>query len=428
MVAPTHTFDKIERFVVIYLENHSFDNLFGTYPGADGLAAARTGPPQVDAAGKTYTRLPRPFDPGAGEPDPRFPGDLPNQPFFIDDFVGIDDFTPDPIHRFYHQQQQINRGRMDRFVQVSNVDGLVLGVYHTEKLPLMPLAAEFTLSDRFFHAAFGGSFLNHIWLVAAAMPVFADAPPALVARVDHSGRLITDGAVTADGCFAVNTIFAAAAPHPAGIPAAFLLPAQRGATIGDRLSDAGVSWAWYGGGWNKALAGNTADFQFHHHPFIYFAAYADGTAARKTHLKDEDDFLAAAAAGTLPAVSFVKPRPSQNDHPGGSTILASQLHALDLVEAVRSGPNWQGAAIIITYDENGGFWDHVAPPRKDEWGPGTRVPTIIVSPFARKGFVDHTEYDTTSILTTLEHRFGLAPLGPRDAQANDLAAAFDFPP
>lgn len=78
------------------------------------------------------------------------------------------------------------------------------------------------------------------------------------------------------------------------------------------------------------------------------------------------------------------------------------------------------------YDENGGQWDHVAPPKGDRWGPGSRVPTLIISPFAKKGFVDHTEYDTTSILKFIEARFGLKPLGPRDAKANDLTNAFQF--
>jgi len=98
----------------------------------------------------------------------------------------------------------------------------------------------------------------------------------------------------------------------------------------------------------------------------------------------------------------------------------------DLVQAVQQSPAWADTAIIITYDENGGFWDHVAPPQGDRWGPGTRVPAIIISPYAKKGFVDHTQYDTTSILKFIETRWGLAPLSARDAAANDLINAFDF--
>ena len=139
------------------------------------------------------------------------------------------------------------------------------------------------------------------------------------------------------------------------------------------------------------------------------------------------EFLEAAKSGTLPAVSFVKPLGSLNEHPAYSTVVAAEQHAVDLVTAVMNGPQWKDTAIIVTYDENGGFWDHVAPPvAPDGWGPGVRVPTIVISPYARKGFVDHTVYDTTSILSTIEHRYGLDPLSSRDQNAPDLAAAFDF--
>ena len=146
------------------------------------------------------------------------------------------------------------------------------------------------------------------------------------------------------------------------------------------------------------------------------------------HLKDEKEFIVAANAGALPAVSFVKPLGDANEHPGYTDLMSGELHALALINAVRNGPDWKDAAIIITYDENGGLWDHVAPPKVDRWGPGSRVPAIIISPFAKKGFIDHTSYDTTSILAFIEHRFGLPPLGTRDAAANDLSAAFTLNP
>src|SRR5204863_3377275 len=128
----------------------------------------------------------------------------------------------------------------------------------------------------------------------------------------------------------------------------------------------------------------------------------------------------------LPAVSFIKPLGSDNEHPGYANDLQGQQHVADLVNAVKNSPYWADSAIIITYDENGGFWDHVAPPSGDRWGPGTRVPAIIVSPYAKKGFVDHTQYDTTSILKLIESRWGLSPLTSRDAAANNMLNAFDF--
>jgi phospholipase C len=98
----------------------------------------------------------------------------------------------------------------------------------------------------------------------------------------------------------------------------------------------------------------------------------------------------------------------------------------ELVNQVRSSKFWKDSAIVITYDENGGRWDHVAPPKGDRWGPGTRVPAVIISPFAKKHFVDHTQYETVSILRFIEKRWSLPPLAPRDAKANDLTSAFDF--
>jgi phospholipase C len=202
-----------------------------------------------------------------------------------------------------------------------------------------------------------------------------------------------------------------------------IVPAQTAPTIGDRLSDKGVSWAWYAGGWNAAVAGRPDPlFQYHHQPFLYYAAYAAGPA--RAHLEDEEDFLVDVRDGTLPAVSFVKPL--IDEHPGYSTVVAAEQHALALIEAVRAGPQWPRTAIIVTYDENGGFWDHLRPPVRDDLGPGVRVPTLVISPFARRAFVDRTPYETMSILSTIEHRFGLDPLTARDANAPDLAAAFAF--
>jgi len=224
----------------------------------------------------------------------------------------------------------------------------------------------------------------------------------------------------------VNTSFSVNTPHPATTPVANLVPNQTNPTIGDRLSAAGVDWAWYSGGWSDALAGHPDPlFQFHHQPFVYFTRYADGTQLKKDHLKDEQDFLAAAQSGTLPAVSFVKPIGSNNEHPGYADLLKGQQHVADLVQAVQQSPNWKDTMVVITYDENGGRWDHVAPPKIDKWGPGARVPTIVISPFARHGYVDHTQYDTTSILSTIEQRWNLPPLESRDAKAAPLVNALD---
>src|SRR5439155_2237630 len=121
-----------------------------------------------------------------------------------------------------------------------------------------------------------------------------------------------------------------------------------------------------------------------------------------------------------------KPQGNLNEHPGYADVASGDAHIADVIAKIQASSLWASTVIIVTYDENGGFWDHVAPPKADRWGPGTRVPAIIISPYAKKGYVDHTQYDTPSILKTIETRWNLAPLGTRDAAAAPLTNAFDF--
>ncbi|HZS82858.1 MAG TPA: acid phosphatase [Stellaceae bacterium] len=423
---PPKGLDRIAHIIVIYLENHSFDNLFGDFPGANGRANAGKAAVQVDAEGRPYAALPPVYDAYAKPPgpDPRFPAELPNKPFPIDAYVPQDQRAPDLVHRFYQEEMQIDGGKMDKFAAVSDARGLSMGYYDGSKMRLWRYAREYVLADNFFHAALGGSFLNHIWMICACTPRYEGAPAAMTAVLRADGSLEKDGQITPDG-FAVNTIQSVFTPHSAKITdKSRLLPPQTLPTIGDRLSEKNVSWAWYSGGWNAALAGDPApSFQFHHQPFAYFAAYGDGTEARRRHLKDETDFLNDIDAGTVPAVAFYKPLGLDNEHPGYADITSGDRHVEAVIEKIRHSSAWPSSVIIVTYDENGGYWDHVAPPKIDRWGPGSRVPTVIISPFAKRHYVDHTFYDTTSILRLIEERFRLKPLGTRDAQANDLRAA-----
>jgi phospholipase C len=140
----------------------------------------------------------------------------------------------------------------------------------------------------------------------------------------------------------------------------------------------------------------------------------------------------------LPPVAFYKPQGNLNEHPGYAEVLDGDRHIAEVVDHLRREPQWAHMVVIVTYDENGGFWDHVAPPKGDRWGPGSRIPAIIVSPFAKKGFVDHTPYDTTSILRLITRRFELPMLpglAARDAAFDrngspplgDLTAAIELP-
>ncbi len=449
---------KIEHILVIYMENRSFDNLYGTFPGANGIANSKNPDgtqkfPQVDGSGKPYVTLPPVLDSDRSPKvkDARFKENLPNGPFLINNGgkdsgnVGPQETTGDLIHAFFTERGQIDGGKMDRFVSGGDSGSLVMGYFDTSKSPMWRYAKDYVLMDNFFHAAFGGSFLNHFWLICACTPVYPNAPDAVrnptlnlkdPPRYEPSGEVI-DTKVTADG-YAVNTLFPDnPRPVPTGSP--LILPPQTMPTIGDRLSDKGIDWKWYSGGWNDAVAetdpktgtASKADplFQYHHQAFAFFAKYAAGTEARKAHLRDFDDLIADIHANKLPPVAFYKPVGENNEHPGYANLIVGERHMHDLIEQVKASPAWASTVIIVTYDEHGGAWDHVAPPteapKADEFGPGSRVPALIISPFARRGYIDHTQYDTTAILKFIEARFDLAPLGTRDAAQADLSEALD---
>jgi phospholipase C len=468
--------ERIQHIVVIFAENHSFDNLYGTFPGADGVA---------DATHEQLTQLDHDGTPlkelivfgRDGKPDAAFPR-MPNRPFVINAPPvnrRTDELVPSPTHLFYHNQEQINGGRNDLFAAMSQVGGWAMGYYDGRDFRLWQWAREYTLADRFFMGAFGGSYLNHQYLICACAPRHADAPQAMRAVLDADGKLAKQpgspsanvgavqlvsangGQVTPDG-WSVNT--SQPAYQPSGIPPdendidgadprgtrawGVPVPPQTAATIGDRLSDKGVSWAWYAGGWNAALADGrqppaakrrviynaapgSPNFQPHHQPFNYYARYAPGTAERAAHLKDGDDFLADIARGTLPAVSFYKPAGVDTQHPAYTTVERGDRFIDDLLHKLRASPQWERMLVIVTYDENGGYWDHVPPPRGEgygDWlGPGTRVPALLIGPMVRRGHIDHTPYDTGSIAKLITRRFGLQPLPGMRAKSGDLSGA-----
>jgi phospholipase C len=483
---PLKNLKDIEHIIVIYQENWSFDSLYGQFPGADGYANSFDTLPQLDVtAVPAYSSLiyqtPSPLTGFPLATDPQFPVvggklalasnhnlALPLIPYDFTTYIAADAFTGDIVHRFYHEQLQIDNGflepkdgDLDKFVTWSDNPGLVLSYIDATNLPEGQLAQQYTLCDNFFHSAYGGSFLNHQWLIAAASPPWtAPIPAGWQSSYDPTTKVLKDNQLTFDGKYAINTVQPLLAPFsPGTAPAKRLLinntdPSQPGYTqnIGNRLDDAGINWRWYAGGWNDALANNeTANnelFQFHHQPFAYYTKYAPfltaptadysasnppqlnpATTGPNAHLQDEQNFLADVASGDLPPVSFVKPVGKNNEHPGYADVVTGQQHVADLVAAVQQSKIWKRCVIIVTYDENGGRWDHVVPPlRKDKWGVGVRVPGIIISPFARKGGIDNTEYETVSILKLIERRFNLAALAARDADpaVKDLTQALSL--
>lgn len=471
-VSASQDLNKIEHIVIIYPENRSFDNLYGLFPGANGVAnASPESTTQLDRDGRPLPHLPPVWK--SGKPDPAFPSALPNRPFRIDAppiNLPLSERTRDLVHLFHVHREQIAGGKNNMFAALSDAGALTMGYYDGSRLPMWKLAREFVLADNFFQAAFGGSFLNHQWLVCACTPHNPGAPAAARTQLDDQGRLkrrenilsalsgplwFLEGTYTPDG-YAVNGIQppyqpSDLRPAPGGDPrladpARQPLRPRMEKTIGDTLSAKGISWAWYAGAWDAALAEGmnrpaksrviysreegSPNFQPHHQPFNYFARFAPGTPDRERHLKDYADLLLAIERGTLPQVAFYKPQGSLNEHPGDTDVLSGDAHVAELIEKIRRSPLWQKTAIIVTYDENGGFWDHVAPPAgpgwSDRWGPGSRIPAIIVSPWAKRGHVDSTPYDTTSILKFITRRFGLAPLPGVRANMGDLTNAFDF--
>lgn len=453
---PTRGLDKINHVVIIFMENWTFDAHYGLFPGANGLNVPDAKIIQVDKDGKPYETLPQVVNNyHSTAPDTRFPPNLPNAPFMIDQYVPADQKIPSPVHRFYEYQLQINApvdartgkclndaltcpGKMDKYVAWSDTGGLAMGYYDTQKLPLYPYAQQYTLADNYFSSAFGGSMLNHFWLICACTPRWENAPAKFVAqpKYDANGVLIDpgetvvdgggDGIVTPDG-FLVNDVDPRYNPHHANVPLDELGPPQDALTIGDRLSEKNIAWAWYAEGYNDALAGHPDPlYIFEHQPFVYFKQFGDGTPAKAEHLKDETEFMASLQNGTLPAVSYIKPIGEDDEHSGYAAVDSSEQSAVKWIRAVQNSPYWKDTAIFVTYDDFGGFYDHVPPPMIDRWGPGGRVPLLVISPYAKKGFVDSTQYDHTSTLKFIETRWGLEPLTTRDAAANDLTNAFDF--
>jgi phospholipase C len=529
---------SINHIVVIYEENHSFDNLYGTWGPVRGQSI--NGLSRADAAHTTqiaqdttpYSCLlqndvnltsPSPLPVTCTDPNAAVGGTaFTNQPFNIDTYIpatattcpapgtfaahGVKNgqglpggCTEDLVHRFYQEQYQLDGGKQDRYVTGSDAVGLAMGYYDTTKLPIYQYlhgeqAPRYAIADNFFQGSFGGSFLNHQYLIAAQAPLWAggaindgstndlhsiidaNGMPKSSALYTATGRVkdsrltvsCTPSAVTPSsnnpstpcGDYAVNTIQPAYQPFAPGTTAANQLPpippAASGANnIGDALNARQVDWAWYSGGWSNAAgdvgapgwtegiagpcssaAANGAawpncpskNFQYHHQPFNYFVNFAPGTSNRAAHLRDERELIDAAHSGTLKPVSFVKPIGDENEHPGYASEPNGSQHLVDLVKAIEDGPNAQDTLIVVTYDEFGGSWDHVAPPGQgndngphDAFGPGTRVPTLLISPKLAVG-VDRTVHDTTSILATIERRFGLEPLGSRDASVADLSS------
>jgi len=342
----------VDTFVVLMMENRSFDHYLGWLPGADGRQdglAYATNDGQTLA---THRLAP--------------------------DFQGC--AFNDPDHSWEGGRTQVNGGAMDGFLRSGDNDAFSVGYYAQEDLPFIPAAAQaFTAYDRFFCSLLASTYPNREYMHAAQ---------------SYGNK---DNSLPSGGGFPDTTIFA-------------------------------------------ALAAKGIDARYFYDDLPVAAFWGVPGLARSGRVQE---YYERCAAGTLPALSFVDPSflnegggTSGDEHPHGD-VRTGQAYMADVVHAFMESPQWKRGALFIVYDEWGGFFDHVRPPRvpderntrdvANDYGlMGFRIPAIAVSPYVRQGAVEHTIYGFESILKMIEYRFGLAPLTRRDAYAQNIARSFDF--
>jgi phospholipase C len=340
-------------------ENHTFDNYFGTFPGADGIPA----------------NVCMPKDPSNTALGCVKPYHLPSHR------------TIDLGHGADIAFDVANRGAYDGFIVAQNKKKLpgetAMGYYDGSDLPFYwNLASEYVLADRFFSSDHGGSRENHMFWVAGQ---------------GGGGQIPPSG-------YDFQTIF-------------------------DRLEAAGVSWKFYVQNYDPSItyrtvgSGGQKDSQTIWVPLVNFGRFIDNPALA-SKIVDINEYREDLAKGTLPAVSFMVPSGASEHPPGDITI--GQVYGASQVTALLQSTSWSNSMFVLTWDDWGGWYDHVVPPQVDANGLGLRVPALIISPYAIPGHVDHTQYEFTSILKFIEDNWGVAPLTARDASANSLAAALDF--
>ena len=328
-----------------------------------------------------------PFEPTTGNPDPLVPGAT-IQPFLSTNACTVTDLN----HSWNGTHQEWDNGKMDGFT-AANEDPLdpngsrAMGYFDQQMLPFYyGLANEFSIADHYFASVLSQTFPNRFYLLTGTSfgHIRNDSPP--------------------KGGWTQKTVF-------------------------QLLDQAHVSWKIY-------LATGQLEVLF-----SYVQKHASHVAKMPQYFKD-------AAAGKLPQVSFVEASPVGNvntesdEHPPAN-VQVGEKFTHDVMQALVSSPNWSSSAMFLTYDEHGGFYDHVAPPpavKPDNIPPmllpgdtpgafdrlGIRVPAIVISPYAKKHFVSHTVYDHTSILHFIETRFGLPTLTRRDKAADPMLGMFDF--
>lgn len=360
---PTKT--PIKHFLYLMQENHSFDNYFGTYPGADGIP-------------KGVCMPVRSGDPSKGCVKPFRIGNSPIQDLGHNDKIFA---------------RQYNSGALDGFIEAYRQDGLEtklsMGHYDDRDIPYYwNIADNYVLFDRFFTSARGGSVWNHMYWVTGT-----------------PGRQEVD-VIPPEGFGDLPTIF-------------------------DRLQEKGIPWKFYVQNYDSRITFRTYRTQENGDraaqvvwvPLLDYGRYVDDPKL-SSHIVPLEQYYKDLVEGTLPAVAYIVPSGS-SEHPPGS-IQAGERFVRTMLNALKRSPYWSSSAFLWTYDDWGGFYDHVNPPKVDALGLGFRAPAMLVSAYARKGYIDSTVLDFTSGLKFIEENWGVAPLAERDAKANNFLSAFDF--
>ena len=360
---------NIQHIVFIVKENRSFDAYFGQFPGANGATTGLTSTGQIV--------------PLTHQPDV-MPNDVCHDwacLLAMMDYGRMDHSDLDPTCT--------QDGRLICFTQMSQADIPNYFAY----------AKNFVLADNMFSSIHGTSFPNHVYTIAAQSAGFIG-----------QAHLPSNFTLHEVGCSADATATAQVIDEHGNISNQY--PCVDIQTLGDSLTTAGVSWSSYAPG---------------HVIFNAYEAvnhYYNNSTLWNQHVFPYSQFVSDATAGKLPSVSWLVAN-NESEHPPFSTC-DGENWTVQQINAIMQGPDWNSTAIFLTWDDPGGFYDHVTPPNEDQFGLGQRVPLVIISPYAKAGYISHTQYEAASVLKFIEERFGLQPLTERDANANDIMDSFDF--
>jgi phospholipase C len=397
----------ITHVVVIIQENRSFENFFTGYPGANAPATGCAIPKGGGMARPPISgRLARP---GSGSDCPRGDISVPLRPITFDD--------PDLGHDWQKSQSEYDKGKMDGFSRfpTSRQWGPYPAYTYVERSLIAPywdIAKQYVLADEMFPTEWGGSFTGHLMLVAGTdnikqSPSEAEIDNPTAGRDCDSPPGTKSSYVTSEQKVEMNK-----GPFPCF---------DQWNSIAEVLDSAGVSWKYYA---TKTLgAGIWEPFEA-----MRYVRYGPDWA---NIIAPQTKILTDPGAGDLASVSFVTPTLADSDHPWGHGSDKGPSWVASVVNAIGESSYWDSTAIIVLWDDWGGWYDNAKPPQLDYRGLGFRVPCLIISPYAKDGYVDNTQYEFASILKFIEKVYGTGSIGPpsqgyTDQRATSLDAAFDF--